>query len=64
MSTLIQLLISCEALLRKIGEQFWADNLQRIILKGGDSIDMHRIEEIVSFYGGMGSFNDLFNIPS
>lgn len=59
MDALIQLLITCEALLRNVGEDFWADKLLRIVQRSGSSLDMNLIEEIISFYGGMGSFNDL-----
>ena len=57
--TLIQLLISCEALLRSIGETFWSDKIQFALKKGGNSIDIYLLEEILTWYGGMGSFNDL-----
>lgn len=59
MKTLIQLLIACEALLRSVGETFWADKIQAALKKGGSSIDIYLLEEILSWYGGMGSFNDL-----
>lgn len=59
MDTLIQLLISCEALLRSVGETFWSGKIQSALKKGGNSIDIYLLEEILSWYGGMGSFNDL-----
>jgi hypothetical protein len=59
MKTLIQLLIACEALLRSVGETFWADKIQSALKTGGNSIDVYFLEEILSWYGGMGSFNDL-----
>lgn len=59
MRTLIQLLIACEAFLRSVGETFWADKIQSTLKKGGRSSDIYLIEEILSWYGGMGSFNDL-----
>ena len=59
MDALIQLLITCEALLRKVGEEFWAEKLLRIVQQSSGSFDMNLIENIISSYGGMGSFNDL-----
>lgn len=59
METLVQLLITCEALLRKLGEIFWADKINHILKKGNANLDIYSIEKIISWYGGMGSFNDL-----
>ena len=59
MDALIQLLITCEALLRKVGEDFWADKLLLIIQRSSSGLDMKLLEGVISFYGGMGSFNDL-----
>jgi len=56
---LIQLLVACEKLLRKVGENFWAEKLLQILKESSSSLDKDLIEEIISFYGGMGSFNDL-----
>lgn len=59
MDALIQLLIACEALLCSVGETFWSDKIQSALKEGGNSIDIYLLEEILSWYGGMGSFNDL-----
>lgn len=59
MNSLIQLLISCEVLLRSVGENFWAGKIKAIIQKGSSELDIYQLEEILSWYGGMGSFNDL-----
>lgn len=59
METLVRLLITCEALLRKVDEIFWADKINYIFKKGNANLDLYLIEEIISWYGGMGSFNDL-----
>ena len=59
MKTLIQLLMTCEALLRSVGESFWADKIHAVLKRGGGSVDLYLLEEILSWYGGMGSFNDL-----
>jgi hypothetical protein len=59
MKELIQLLISCETLLRSVGENFWANKINAVLQKGEGSIGIYGLEEILSWYGGMGSFNDL-----
>ena len=61
MNALFQLLVACEALLQTVGETFWTDKIKRILRKGkdGEAIDIQLVEEIISWYGGMGSFNDL-----
>lgn len=59
MKTLIQLLMTCEALLRSVGEVFWANKIQAVLKRGGNSLDLYLLEEVLSWYGGMGSFNDL-----
>lgn len=59
MESLIQLLISCGSLLQSVGESFWADKIQAVVRKGKNNIDIYSLKEILSWYGGMGSFNDL-----
>ena len=59
MDALIQSLTECEALLRKIGETFWADKFRRVLQRGARSQTGYSIEEVLTWYGGMGSFNDL-----
>lgn len=59
MDELIQLLIACETLLRKVGEEFWADRLLKVIQKSDGDLDLNLVAEIITLYGGMGSFNDL-----
>ncbi len=59
MSVLIQLLITCETLLRSVDEKFWADKIKRVLDKGGESLELYLLKEILSWYGSMGSFNDL-----
>ncbi|MDP3389235.1 MAG: hypothetical protein Q8Q45_07680 [Methylococcaceae bacterium] len=55
----MQLLISCETLLRSVGELFWAKKIETALKKYGQYSDGCMLEEIISWYGGMGSFNDL-----
>lgn len=59
MKTLIQQLMTCEALLRSVGEDFWANKIQSILKRGRDRLELYLLEDILSWYGGMGSFNDL-----
>ena len=59
MEVLVQLLTECEALLRKVDELFWADKIRHTLKKGNRALDLYSLEDILSWYGGMGSFNDL-----
>jgi hypothetical protein len=59
MDSLIQLLISCERLLKEVGERFWAAKIQAVLSQGGNCLNIHLLNEILSWYGGMGSFKDL-----
>ena len=59
METVTLLLRKCEALLRKVGETFWANKINNVLQKDVETLDLYQIEEIISWYGGMGSFNDL-----
>lgn len=59
MNTLVQLLIDSEILLRSVGEIFWADKIQTTLRRNRSNVDLYMLEEIQSWYGGMGSFNDL-----
>jgi hypothetical protein len=59
MEALVQLLIACETLLRSVGEKFWANKIQTALRKSECEIDTYLLEKILSWYGGMGSFNDL-----
>lgn len=55
-------LSECEALLRESGEDFWSHKIESI-LKNWVGITYHDCEKILSWYGGMGSFNDLLICP-
>lgn len=59
MNYLTQQLVRCEILLREVGAIFWADKIKRTVLKSNGVMDIYLVEEIISWYGGMGSFNDL-----
>jgi len=57
MSNVIKLLIECEILLENVGEIFLADKIKKVIKK--KTLEGAEIKEILSWYGGMGSLNDL-----
>lgn len=59
METLLQLLITCKAMLRSVGETFWAGKIDTVLMKVESSGGIYLLDEILSWYGGMGSFNDL-----
>ena len=59
MEPLIQLLTTCEALLRSVGETFWANKIHAALDKSENNIDFYLLDEVLSWYGGMGSLNDL-----
>jgi len=56
---LIAALKECEALLRGVGEHFWADKIAAVLGETSGPLAEHRICEVISWFGGMGSFNDL-----
>ena len=59
--TLRQLLEACEALLRSVGEGFWAGRIAEVLGQNREGEICNRgIEEVLSWYGGMGSFADLY----
>ena len=55
-------LSDCEVLLRQSGEDFWSLKIETI-LKNWVGITYNDCEKILSWYGGMGSFNDLIISP-
>ena len=59
--SIMQLLITCETLLRNVNEMFWANKLLQVIeaIQGEKKPEIVLMKEVLSLYGGMGSFNDL-----
>ena len=45
--------------LRDVGEIFWADKIKAVLNKSNGPLETHKLKEILSWYGGMGSFNDI-----
>ena len=56
---LIKFLVSCEELLEAVNEKFWLNKIKVVIGKASNDWDVKLLDEIISWYGGMGSFNDL-----
>ncbi len=59
LNELLSNLVKCEKLLKDVGEEFWSSNLRNIIQQYTDEWSPSSIDRILSWYGGMGSFNDL-----
>ena len=59
MNELLSHLIKCEKLLENVNEKFWSSNIHKVIQQHADEWTFSSIERILSWYGGMGSFNDL-----
>jgi hypothetical protein len=59
METLNSLLKSCETLLSSVEEPFWSRKIRDILERNISFFDKEVPKEILSWYGGMGSFNDL-----
>lgn len=51
-------LATCAALLRSVGETFWASRIEGMASSGAN-LTPYQARQIVAWYGGMGSFNDL-----
>ena len=58
MKSIIELLNSMETLLKSVQEDFWSKKIEDFLKKYNDTGDID-IKEIESWYGGMGSINDL-----
>jgi hypothetical protein len=58
MEALIELLKNCKILLESVGEYFWSTKIKAILVKFNKN-DPYLLGEILSWYGGMSSFNDL-----
>lgn len=63
MNDLIQALIRAEALLRSVGIVFWAEKLADVLQGCDGNLGLYRLNEVLSWFGGMGSLNDLIISP-
>jgi hypothetical protein len=59
---LMQVLEAIEGLLRTHGENFWAEWIDSADMRLRNS-DAYGLDELVSFYDGIGSLNDLIICP-
>jgi hypothetical protein len=60
MATAIGEIQKCAELLASVGETFWSDKLKKFVGSTGDQLDVSRVEEVLSWYGSMGSFSDVY----
>jgi len=58
-TALLTALRDCALLLRRVEASFWAEKLESIASMNEDQIGFYDVEEVLSWFGGMGSFNDL-----
>ena len=56
---LTTILSRCATLLQQAGESFWSQKIQKILLDTNSDLTLRHLNEILSWYGGMGSFNDV-----
>ncbi len=56
---LTTILSRCATLLQQAGEIFWSQKIQKILLDTNSDLTLQHLNEILSWYGGMGSFNDV-----
>jgi len=57
--TLLEAIVKCATMLRSVGETFWSDRLEHFSATRADEMRQADLDEILSWYGGMGSLNDL-----
>jgi hypothetical protein len=54
-----RLLKDCYDLLHRVNEHFWSGKIAVILNSGDESLTADQAKEVASWFGGMGSFNDL-----
>lgn len=57
---LVKLLQECRALLRSAGERWWATKIEEVLTRCKQELRREEGRIILSWYGGMGSFADLW----
>ena len=57
-STLVDALRACHSLLNRVGETQWSERIDRV-LEDAPSPEVLDIGDILSWFGGMGSINDV-----
>lgn len=57
---LIALLKNCQDLLDRVDEQFWSGKIAAVLdVADKSSLTSNQAKEVASWFGGIGSFNDL-----
>jgi len=60
MATAIDEILTCAELLTSVGETFWSDKLKRFAASAGTQLNPTEAREVLSWYGSMGSFSDVY----
>ncbi len=58
-SNLVAALQNCRTLLQDVGETFWSEKIGLLLEKNEGQLSAHDARNVSSWFGGMGSFNDL-----
>ena len=56
---IIETMQRCADLLASVGETYWSSKLSALADAAPDPLSANEVEEILSWYGGMGSFSDM-----
>lgn len=59
MAGLIETLTNGYNLLKSVGADYWANRINKVLLNSFGSEEQVDVEEILSWFGGMGALNDL-----
>jgi hypothetical protein len=57
--TIIETIKRCADLLASVGEEYWSSKLSALAEAAPEPLSANEVEEILSWYGGMGSFSDM-----
>ncbi|MFG0285214.1 MAG: DUF6966 domain-containing protein [Phycisphaerales bacterium JB039] len=58
-SDLARDLKACSELLAQHGEEHWSSRIDRVLADDGTLLRERSVREVMSWFGGMGSFNDI-----
>ena len=61
--TLTSAMTKCKSLLQNIGETFWSQKIERFLSERTGDLSADDARELMTWFGGMGSFNDLIISP-
>jgi len=56
---LAQAMTRCKSLLQSIGETFWSQKIESFLSAHTGKLSADDAREVMTWFGGMGSFNDL-----